>query len=188
MQCASTFLAEDDNFSRIQTGHTEEDEDVKTHILQMLERSAEWPLNFDLATAFTEESAETRHELLDEFAARMYNISQIMDCVRCQRCRLWGKLQVMGLGVALRIMYAPDQTVVLQSLQRNHIVALFNALGRLSHSVEASRVIVPLLSHADATGVSTETVVENEGGENGEDESLPFAMKLGHGGAFAVKI
>jgi hypothetical protein len=54
-------------------------------------------------------------------------------------------LQVQGLGTALRILYAPDRAAVVASLQRSHVVALFNLLGRLSHSVEVARVAVPLL-------------------------------------------
>jgi len=41
--------------------------------------------------------------LRSEFQARFRNISRIMDCVGCERCRLWGKLQVLGLGTALKV-------------------------------------------------------------------------------------
>lgn len=41
-----------------------------------------------------------------------------MDCVGCEKCRLWGKLQVQGLGTALKILFSVgnqdkegDQTV-----------------------------------------------------------------------------
>ena len=53
--------------------------------------------------------------------------------------------------MALRILYAPDRQAVLASLQRAHVVALFNLLGRLSHSVEVARVVVPLLGAAHST-------------------------------------
>ena len=92
-----------------------------------------------------------RTELLAAFRSRLHNVSRLMDCVGCGRCRLWGKLQVQGLGTALRILYAPDRRAVLHSLQRSHVVALFNLLGRLSHSVEVARVVVPLLGAAHAT-------------------------------------
>lgn len=29
-----------------------------------------------------------------------------MDCVGCEKCRLWGKLQVLGLGTALKILFS----------------------------------------------------------------------------------
>jgi ERO1-like protein alpha len=31
-----------------------------------------------------------------------------MDCVGCEKCRLWGKLQVLGLGTALKILFSDD--------------------------------------------------------------------------------
>ena len=41
-----------------------------------------------------------------EFQTHFRNISRIMDCVDCQRCRLWGKIQTMGLGTALKILFS----------------------------------------------------------------------------------
>lgn len=34
--------------------------------------------------------------------------SALMDCVGCEKCRLWGKLQVLGLGTALKILFSGD--------------------------------------------------------------------------------
>ena len=34
--------------------------------------------------------------------------SAMMDCVGCEKCRLWGKLQVLGLGTALKILFSVD--------------------------------------------------------------------------------
>lgn len=34
--------------------------------------------------------------------------SALMDCVGCEKCRLWGKLQVSGLGTALKILFSVD--------------------------------------------------------------------------------
>lgn len=31
-----------------------------------------------------------------------------MDCVGCEKCRLWGKLQILGLGTALKILFSVD--------------------------------------------------------------------------------
>jgi hypothetical protein len=33
-------------------------------------------------------------ELKAEFRDHFYNITRIMDCVACDKCKLWGKLQV----------------------------------------------------------------------------------------------
>jgi hypothetical protein len=32
-----------------------------------------------------------------------------MDCVGCDKCRLWGKLQVSGFGTALKILFELDE-------------------------------------------------------------------------------
>ncbi|XP_024968232.1 endoplasmic reticulum oxidoreductin-1-like isoform X1 [Cynara cardunculus var. scolymus] len=66
------------------------------------------------------------------------NISALMDCVGCEKCRLWGKLQVLGLGTALKILFSvndrgnPDPHL---QLQRNEVIALINLLNRLSESL-----------------------------------------------------
>lgn len=36
-------------------------------------------------------------KLKEEFREHFRNISRIMDCVGCDKCRLWGKLQVLRL-------------------------------------------------------------------------------------------
>ncbi|KAF5780654.1 putative endoplasmic reticulum oxidoreductin 1, ERO1-like superfamily [Helianthus annuus] len=66
------------------------------------------------------------------------NISALMDCVGCEKCRLWGKLQVLGLGTSLQILFSvddqgnPDPHL---QLQRNEVIALLNLLNRLSESL-----------------------------------------------------
>jgi len=65
--------------------------------------------------------------------------SAIMDCVGCEKCRLWGKLQVLGLGTALKILFSVDGENNLNQqfqLQRNEVIALVNLLNRLSESVK----------------------------------------------------
>lgn len=75
-----------------------------------------------------------------EFKDHFRNISRIMDCVGCDKCRLWGKLQVTGLGTALKILFAEstasDGEVVL-ALSRSEVVAFVNTLNRLSESLAA---------------------------------------------------
>lgn len=62
------------------------------------------------------------------------------DCVGCEKCRLWGKLQFLGLGTAMKILFADDATPDHPSnlrLSRNEVVALLNVLHRLSMSLAA---------------------------------------------------
>jgi hypothetical protein len=42
------------------------------------------------------------------YHCKIFFISAIMDCVGCEKCRLWGKLQVLGLGTALKILFSVD--------------------------------------------------------------------------------
>ena len=72
----------------------------------------------------------------------------------------------------------------MQSLQRNHIVALINALGRVSHSVDAARVVVPLLQHAKDAAIRRAAV------ELADAEDLDALDQLEchqpHGGDFGL--
>ncbi|CAK7903410.1 endoplasmic oxidoreductin-1 [[Candida] anglica] len=74
-------------------------------------------------------------ELKNEFRARFKNVSAIMDCVGCDRCRMWGKLQTIGYGTALKILFETDNKPV--KFKRIELVALFNTFDRISKSVEA---------------------------------------------------
>jgi len=87
-----------------------------------------------LERALARESVEA---LRGEFLARFRNISRIMDCVTCERCRLWGKLQVLGLGTALKILLMEGDDAGVGVLQRNEVVALVNTLGQLAKSVDS---------------------------------------------------
>ena len=47
-------------------------------------------------------------ELLTEIQHKFYNISRIMDCISCDKCRLNGKVQVRGLATTLKVLFLPD--------------------------------------------------------------------------------
>lgn len=66
-----------------------------------------------------------------QFKAHFRNISRIMDCVTCEKCRLHGKIQMLGVGTALKILL-DDKPL---DLSRNEILALINMLGKLSNSI-----------------------------------------------------
>lgn len=86
------------------------------------------------------EEEEELHKLRQEFFVRFHNISRIMDCVGCEKCRLWGKLQVLGLGTAIKVVLgqAEDKDADGKfSFQRNEIIALLNTAHQLAKSVKA---------------------------------------------------
>ncbi|BGP17089.1 hypothetical protein JCM10213_006881 [Rhodosporidiobolus nylandii] len=127
----------------------------------MLERAKGCENTFDETSMFA--SGGKGAELLkDEFKSHFRNVSRIMDCVGCDKCRLWGKMQVTGLGTALKLLFSfPDSTTLSSSpsasslpdveqvaglsktdpkavvLSRSEVVAFVNTLHRLSESLEA---------------------------------------------------
>ncbi|KAL2476483.1 Endoplasmic reticulum oxidoreductin-1 [Abeliophyllum distichum] len=132
------------------TGNTEEDLKAQSLIRQLLynpKLQAACPLPFDEAKLWKGQSGP---ELKQEIQKNFRNISAIMDCVGCEKCRLWGKLQVLGLGTALKILFSvdsqnyPNQPL---QLQRNEVIALVNLLNRLSESVKFVQEIGPLLEN-----------------------------------------
>jgi ERO1-like protein beta len=73
-----------------------------------------------------------------EFRERFRNVSRIMDCVGCDKCRLWGKLQTSGYGTALKVLFEFDPEIAEEfQLRRTEVVSLVVTLQRLSHSISA---------------------------------------------------
>ncbi|XP_021904762.1 endoplasmic reticulum oxidoreductin-2-like [Carica papaya] len=104
-------------------------------LLHNSELQAACPVPFDEAKLWKGESGP---ELKQKIQKQFRNISTIMDCVGCEKCRLWGKLQVLGLGTALKILFSENGGEDLGhslELQRNEVIALMNLLNRLSESV-----------------------------------------------------
>ncbi|KAI9193379.1 uncharacterized protein BJ171DRAFT_268953 [Polychytrium aggregatum] len=104
-------------------------EGILTDIVKITARD---PSTFDETQLFV----DSQEYLKLEFKQKFRNITQIMDCVSCQKCRLWGKLQTSGLAAALKILFSV-QDISGYTLRRSELVALFNAFHRLSESLEA---------------------------------------------------
>ena len=39
------------------------------------------------------------------------NISRVLDCVTCQTCKLHGKMELLGMGTALKILLLPENYI-----------------------------------------------------------------------------
>ena len=91
----------------------------------------------ELAASFAHARAQ-KDAIRASFREKFLNISRLMDCVTCEKCRLWGKLQVLGFGTALKVLFdeGGERGGALE-LKRNEVVALVNTLHRLSESVRA---------------------------------------------------
>jgi ERO1-like protein alpha len=81
---------------------------------------------------FAEDEFAFGSTMWDEVKDRLTQLTEIMKCVGCDRCKLWGTLQTQGISTALRILFQPD---AVQSLTRQEAVALVNTLERLSSSI-----------------------------------------------------
>lgn len=77
--------------------------------------------------------------MIEEFKEHFRNVTRIMDCVSCERCRLWGKIQTTGVGTALKVLFLSGQREGWdeKEFRRSEVIALFNAFGRLSESIDA---------------------------------------------------
>ena len=73
------------------TGNAEEDSDVSKAIVDLLGVVNQFPSHFEESALFSRKDAT---KLKSEFHTRFTNITKIMDCVGCQKCKLWGTLQV----------------------------------------------------------------------------------------------
>ncbi|CAH9099135.1 unnamed protein product [Cuscuta epithymum] len=101
------------------------------------------PVPFDEAKLWKGQSGP---ELKQQIQKQFRNISALIDCVGCEKCRLWGKLQVLGLGTALKILFSVDgqkHPMPPLQLQRNEVIALMNLLNRLSESLNFVREMSP---------------------------------------------
>eukprot|EP00510_Aplanochytrium_minuta_P003240 CAMPEP_0184025018 /NCGR_PEP_ID=MMETSP0954-20121128/12508_1 /TAXON_ID=627963 /ORGANISM="Aplanochytrium sp, Strain PBS07" /LENGTH=1028 /DNA_ID=CAMNT_0026308617 /DNA_START=322 /DNA_END=3408 /DNA_ORIENTATION=- len=96
---------------------------------------------FDESLLFQEQHVPTLHSLKRNFKQIFQDIAKIFNCVKCQRCRLHGKMQLLGIGTALRVLLLPEDLI---DLSRDDIVALFNTLGKLSESLEAIPNLISL--------------------------------------------
>jgi len=76
-----------------------------------------------------------------------------MDCVGCDKCRLWGKLQTAGYGTALKILFEFDEKNPDSDppLRRTELVALINTLDRVSTSLNSIREFRQMLEAREAS-------------------------------------
>ncbi|XP_035741954.1 ero1-like protein [Vespa mandarinia] len=125
------------------TGNDVDDKETRLAIDDVLQIVQSFPEHFNETVMF---SGGIHAQILkEEFRQHFRNISRIMDCVGCDKCKLWGKLQIQGLGTALKILFSGkfdkwestlhNFTRKQFFLERSEIVALINGFGRLSESI-----------------------------------------------------
>jgi len=90
----------------------------------------------DIDNGVVDDDDDVKSERKSELQRRFQHLTSIMQCVGCDRCKLWGTLQTLGLGTALRILFHGDNSVGPIDLSRQEAVALVNTLERLSSSLD----------------------------------------------------
>lgn len=118
------------------SGDPEQDAFTKFKVLRLADSAAaQQPNIFDETTMFQDPTVSV--DLKEDFRNRFRNVSRLMDCVGCDKCRLWGKLQTVGYGTALKVLFEYDETKNGENppLRRTELVALVNTLDRVSTSL-----------------------------------------------------
>ncbi|KAF2883801.1 hypothetical protein ILUMI_22387 [Ignelater luminosus] len=138
---ASPYLQREEFY----TGDEAQDWDTQLAVKDLLSVIKKFPDHFNESIMFS--GGTEANKMKYEFKQHFRNITRIMDCVGCDKCKLWGKLQIQGLGTALKILFSGkfDQEYTAPYLQNKHkkdfqlerteIVSLINSIGRLSTSI-----------------------------------------------------
>ena len=125
------------------TGDTVEDRRTKQIVQSLAKALPGGPELFDESILFQDNAAVSGGiSLKEDFRNRFRNVSRIMDCVGCDKCRLWGKLQTAGYGTALKVLFEfgnSDESVPRPLLRRTELVALMNTLDKISAALKALR-------------------------------------------------
>ena len=111
-----------------------------TTLLPEIEKLASLcPKTFDEELLFVGAGAKT---MWRELQRRVDHLQSIIQCVGCDRCKLWGTLQVHGVETALKVLFpepGADSTSETQHrsivLSRQEAVSLVHTLERLSASI-----------------------------------------------------
>jgi ERO1-like protein alpha len=109
-------------------------EEWTDHLLPQIQNMVDTcPLTFD-ETTLSLEREDSKKSKRSELQRRFRHLQQIMQCVGCDRCKLWGTLQTLGIGTALRVLLADTDGDVLD-LSRQEAVALVHTLERFSSAL-----------------------------------------------------
>jgi len=129
------YLSQHSNYTFCM-GDRDQDAATRAKVLAVTQQAASVPQIFDESLMFKNGEGPS---LKEDFRNRFRNVSRLMDCVGCDKCRLWGKLQTAGYGAALKVLFEFDNNKMPERpiLKRTELVALFNTYARLSSSMAA---------------------------------------------------
>ncbi len=140
------------------TDDPREDATTRSKVLKVTQRAAMVPEIFDESIMFVNGEGPS---LKEDFRNRFRNISRLMDCVGCDKCRLWGKVQTNGYGTALKVLFEFDKdSKDVPVLKRTELVALFNTYGRLTNSLMAVGRFQKMAAEAEDKRKAAELLAE----------------------------
>jgi ERO1-like protein alpha len=129
----------------LNTGNTIEDNISRT-LLDDLFDSEKLKHLYEIASVYDEELDKfLNFNNLDTLMTRFRNVSSIIECVSCQKCKLHGKLQLYGISAMLKILLDKNFSNksfknMNLSLQRNELIAFINFFGKISRAVHYLRL------------------------------------------------
>eukprot|EP00204_Picochlorum_oklahomense_P000794 CAMPEP_0118798906 /NCGR_PEP_ID=MMETSP1161-20130426/1231_1 /TAXON_ID=249345 /ORGANISM="Picochlorum oklahomensis, Strain CCMP2329" /LENGTH=492 /DNA_ID=CAMNT_0006726475 /DNA_START=88 /DNA_END=1566 /DNA_ORIENTATION=+ len=126
------------------TGYPKEDQHTQKLMTMLVDNKDlrhSCPVPFDEGRLWKGKGAD---KLKQDLQASFQNITRAMDCVGCEKCKMWGKLQFLGIATSLKILFSSETCSGSPGtnnliLERNEVIALVNLLERLSSSVETVR-------------------------------------------------
>ena len=86
--------------------------------------------------------------MISELIIRFRNISSIIDCVTCSKCRMHAKLEVFGIATMLKIMFSKSTEDLKQTMSRNELVSFINLFAKLSKSVNNVQMVNKMIKIA----------------------------------------
>ena len=130
-------------------GDRDQDATTRAKVLAVTEKAASVPEIFDESLMFKNGEGPS---LKEDFRNRFRNVSRLMDCVGCDKCRLWGKLQTAGYGAALKVLFEFDNNdnPATPVLKRTELVSLFNTYARLGSSITAVQKFRTMVEESEA--------------------------------------
>ena len=160
-------------------GDPVQDAITKEKMIRLTNTAAALPKTFDESVMFDPAVDPDARGLKCEFRARFRNVSAVMDCVGCDKCRLWGKIQTAGYGTALKILFEFDEEKPEEapSLRKIELVALVNTLARLSDSISAIQSFKRLLAEENELKESENLISLKKKEELAQRESEELAVR-----------
>jgi len=106
-----------------------------------------------------------------------------MDCVGCDKCRLWGKVQTTGIATALKVLFELDEKALDPAsnsnlLSRSEVVALINTLHRFSESLVAVNDFRNMWTEAESSEKTPRSQSSPAAGSSKEGNAPTHALQV----------